>query len=253
MGSSKEHTVHEAELAGILLGLHLAKTEKGRHADIMIGVDNQAAIKAFQSDLRKPGHHLAREALLTGNRLQKMRSGAKRVITIRWTAGHQGIEGNEIADQEAKLAAQGNSSDTKSLPRYLRRKALINPSAIKQAHKEKLKRVWAKQWRESERGKRSRQLDDTAPSSKFLKLISHKEVGRKTASIISQLRTAHVPLNSYLHKIGKIPNSRCPACNNPKEDPAHFLLACPAYAHERWALTQSLRKLKKALNLKSLS
>ena len=59
-----EHTVHEAELVGILLGLHLLGTEKktgGTQA--MIGVDNQAAIKAFDSDLRNPGHHLAREAL----------------------------------------------------------------------------------------------------------------------------------------------------------------------------------------------
>jgi len=129
---------------------------------------------------------------------------------------------------------------------------LTNPSAVKQAHKEKLKRVWAKQWRGSERGKRTKQLDDSAPSNKFLKPISHKDVGRKTASTISQLRIAHVPLNTYLYKIGKIPSSRCPACNNPKEDPAHFLLACPAYAHERWALSRSLRKLKKALTLKSL-
>jgi hypothetical protein len=174
------------------------------------------------------------------------------LATTKSTPENQGIEGNELADQEAKLAAQGSNSDTKLLPPYLRRRLLTNPSAVKQAHKEKLKRTWTKQWRESERGKRMRQLDESAPSSKFLKLISHKEVGRKTASIISQLRTAHVPLNAYLHKIGKIPSSHCPACNNPKEDPVHFLLACPAYAHERWALTRSLRKLKKSPTLKSL-
>ncbi|KAI0281745.1 hypothetical protein BC826DRAFT_866296, partial [Russula brevipes] len=80
-------------------------------------------------------------------------------ITIRWTAGHQGIEGNELADQEAKLAAHGSSSDTKLLPRYLRRKMLTNASAIKQAHKEKTKRAWTKQWRGSERGKRTRHID----------------------------------------------------------------------------------------------
>jgi hypothetical protein len=41
LGPAAEHTVHEAELVG---GLHLISTA--------IGVDNQAALKAFQSDLR---------------------------------------------------------------------------------------------------------------------------------------------------------------------------------------------------------
>jgi hypothetical protein len=64
LGPGTEHMVHEAELIGILLGLHLLGTEKktgGTQA--MIGVDNQAAIKAFDSDLRNPGHHLTRKAL----------------------------------------------------------------------------------------------------------------------------------------------------------------------------------------------
>ena len=64
LGPSTEHTVHEAELVGILLGLHLLRTEKKKgNAQVMIGMDNQAAIKVFDSELRNPGHHLAHEAL----------------------------------------------------------------------------------------------------------------------------------------------------------------------------------------------
>jgi hypothetical protein len=54
-----EHTVHEAELVGIILGLHILNTEKKSRKPAMIGMDNQAAIKAFDSELRNPGHHLA--------------------------------------------------------------------------------------------------------------------------------------------------------------------------------------------------
>ena len=53
-----EHTVHEVELVGILLGLHILSTKKKNGKPAMIGVDNQAAIKAFNSELRNPGHHL---------------------------------------------------------------------------------------------------------------------------------------------------------------------------------------------------
>jgi ribonuclease HI len=42
-------------------------------------------------------------------------------IPIRWTPGHVGIEGNEKADIEAKKAARGLTSETKSLPNTLRR------------------------------------------------------------------------------------------------------------------------------------
>ena len=43
LGSSRHHTVHEAELIGILLGLQMIKTELRGKASYSIGVDNQAA------------------------------------------------------------------------------------------------------------------------------------------------------------------------------------------------------------------
>ena len=63
LGLESKHTVHEAELVGILLGLHLISTEKRSGTTCAIGADNQAALKAFLSQLRNPGHHLARESL----------------------------------------------------------------------------------------------------------------------------------------------------------------------------------------------
>jgi hypothetical protein len=71
LGSDKEHMVHEAELVGILLGMHILSSRKSKKVAAVIGVDNQAAIKAFTSDLRSPGHHLTREALCIASKISK--------------------------------------------------------------------------------------------------------------------------------------------------------------------------------------
>jgi len=40
LGPNSEHTVHEAEMVGLLLGLHMLNSEKTREVPAMIGVDN---------------------------------------------------------------------------------------------------------------------------------------------------------------------------------------------------------------------
>jgi hypothetical protein len=37
--------------------------------------------------------------------------GRKFALTIRWTAGHSNIPGNEAVDKEAKKAAEGHTSE----------------------------------------------------------------------------------------------------------------------------------------------
>ena len=250
LGSDAEHTVHEAELVGLLLGLHMLTTGKRRKTAAMIGVDNQAAIKALASDLRSPGHHLAREALQLATNINKAKIKSKNnkaTLIIRWTAAHEGLEGNELADREAKEAASGRTSDTKQIPRYLRKPIPANPSAVKKAHNEELKNEWKETWRSSERGKAVARIDESTPSSKFLKSISNPKLSRTSASRIAQLRLAHFPLNTYLKRIRKVDSTRCPACGEDEESITHFLLKCSGYAHERWTLTELARKKRKAL------
>jgi ribonuclease HI len=252
LGHESEHTVHEAELVGILLAMHLIHTEKRNNATCMIAVDNQAAMKAFDSELRKPGHHLAREALRIANQLQKRKSKRKYKLTLRWTAGHEGIEGNEKADEEAKKAASKLSSQVKLLPSYLRKPLCRNPSALKRDYSDKLKKDWTTTWRQATRGKLATRMDSSTPSAKFLKTISNPKLSRKSASQIAQLRMQHFPTNSYLHKIKRVDRANCPACGAEDEDITHFLLTCPNYAHERWALARQVRKSKKNLTVEVL-
>ena len=224
LGSESEHTVHKAELAGILLGMHLISTERHSSTTFAMGVDNQAAISAFHSTLRNPGHHLTREFLQVGNRVQKQRWKGNYKLTIRWMAGHEGIKGNEDADHKAKKAAEGLTSDKQTLPPYLRKPLLINPTAVKRAHHKGLKKKWKDKCAASVRGQRAVCFDGSTPSKKFLKTISQTELSCIDASRIAQFRLGHTPVNLYLRHMRRVDNTRCPACGDEEETVEHFLL-----------------------------
>jgi hypothetical protein len=71
LGTDDEHMVYKVELKGILLGIHLIKTEKRYNTICLIRINNQAAIKAFHLEYRNPGQHLAYEILKTANKISK--------------------------------------------------------------------------------------------------------------------------------------------------------------------------------------
>ena len=95
-------------------------------------------------------------------------------------------------------------------------------------------------------------IDNTTPSIKFLKTTSNTKLSRDAASKIAQLRLRHIPLNGYLHRFKRTDKSNCPACGADVESVAHFLLNCSMHAHERWALAQQVKKMRKNMTLETL-
>ncbi|KZP25719.1 hypothetical protein FIBSPDRAFT_733568, partial [Athelia psychrophila] len=64
---------------------------------------------------------------------------------------------------------------------------------------------------------------------------------RKQASILSQFRTNHVPLNQTLFRIGRVESPACPHCGGVTvETIRHFILDCPHYAFARHHLRTKL-------------
>jgi len=75
-------------------------------------------------------------------------------------------------------------------------------------------------------------------------------IPKKSASIITQLRTGHIPLAKYLYRIGRAVSPTCPVCLQYNETVHHFILRCPAFAIARQTLHQSLGN--RAINIHRL-
>ena len=153
LGTLLEHTVYEAEGVGILMGVHLLHglSRQLTHSTVL-GSDSQAAIRALGNQRVHSGQyildaiHQAAERLHTkqdgiinkADRLQITNTGEQWIgrkkgvidLQLHWVPGHRDFAPNKRADEEAKLAAQGQSSAVKSLPTLLRKWLLLSISAL---------------------------------------------------------------------------------------------------------------------------
>ncbi|KAK6972148.1 hypothetical protein R3P38DRAFT_3336080 [Favolaschia claudopus] len=188
LGPASNHTVFEGELVGTILALDIARA--ARHSGpVAILLDNQAAITALATRPNNPGQYLD-------------------------------VEGNEMADSEAKTAATGGASSNTPLTRR-------HPAAALRAQeKTSMRGRWSKQWADSRRGVKQRRFDTRPPGRTVLRF--YKDRSRQSASIITQLRTGHIGLNAFLHRI--------------HATVSHFLLSCPRFRDARHILRTTLKK-----------
>lgn len=265
LGPKSKHTVYEAEGVGITLGLHMLANLKSELADtVIIGVDSQATIKSLKNQRSHAGQYILdhihdsaetlhekqdsiqhKEQKAAAKRKKRRWKGRKRGVIdlqIQWVPGHMDFAPNERADEEAKKAAQGKSSDKKDLPKFLRRQPLpASISALRQDFNEKLQKRWSRRWKKSPRYRKHHAIDNSSPSKKWLKLVDG--LRRNQSSLSAQLRTGHIGLNHHLSRIKRSDTPFCPHCRGiTAETVRHFLLDCPEYAHERHILQRKLRR-----------
>ena len=130
LGPDTTHTVYKAELVRIILALFLlTRILQAILTTIIIGLDNQAAIQALNSQLAKPSHYLLDLIHDSAKRLHQKQdklcnpqifqttpdwptthTPKKRKVCdlhIHWVPGHSKFAPNKLADELAKEAADG--------------------------------------------------------------------------------------------------------------------------------------------------
>ena len=237
LGSLEQHTTYEAELVGILLGLWLIRREPDVDS-ASLKADSQAAIKALNTHTPRPGGHLLNEIHELSDSLYA-HSLSDLQLKISWISGYDGVARNERVIEGAKAAAKGDSSPWHELPPLLQSDPLpLSTTAAKQHFRAKLAKDWRGLWAKSPRYRHSSKIDPKLPATSFLKLM--REVSKLQASTIFQLRSKHVPLRKYLHRISKADSPLCELCGCREETVHHFLFDCLAHEHARFKLGRKL-------------
>ena len=172
-----------------------------------------------------------------------MNSHSQRQLHIVWIPGHYTIEGNECADTEAKRAALDPTISPPFAYQPLKSCRIQHIKAM-------AKIQWNKEWNENTKtGKHLRRIAKRNDVNQGLKLYSNIE-GRQICTTITQLRTGHCGLNSYLYRFRKSASPYC-KCGYGKETVEHFLLECVQYRKQRKVLRRNVRwnnmKIKKLL------
>ena len=98
------HTTYEAEVVGGLLAAELIRKERAVHT-ATIRLDSQAVMQALGGRSAKPAQSLLNSVHEACHEWLTDRRHHDRQLTIGWVSGHDGVEGNEHADNEAKIAA----------------------------------------------------------------------------------------------------------------------------------------------------
>ncbi|PLW24628.1 hypothetical protein PCASD_06198 [Puccinia coronata f. sp. avenae] len=210
LGINPYFSNHECEAIGVLLALHLIQiaTQQGRIPTAHVFTDNTGVLRRLDNcTAAKTGQYIFREIAAKWRELQTDVD-----LTFVWCPGHQGIQGNEAADQTAKEATDRNA----------------NPDRKMKANLTKLNAAL------------NAQLQQT--SKKTLKArISDLPIAY--GSLINQLASEHSPLHHNLFKSKQRLDPSCPFCAG-KETTRHLFDFCPQYRNARRTLLTQAKKKK---------
>ncbi|EJD34041.1 hypothetical protein AURDEDRAFT_76517 [Auricularia subglabra TFB-10046 SS5] len=179
--------------------------------DVAVCLDNQSAIARTDDLVPKSGQLITDAIHKALAKLHKRRPGFR--LRLFWVPGHEGVDGNELADLHAKKAAAREASplatctiNGEPLP--------ISAAALCATCKQDSLRQWQCRWADSPRGLRYAKFDSAPPSAKVPRM--YHRLCRAQAVVLTQLCTGHVALNQYLHRIGALDSLMCVRCGEPE-------------------------------------
>ena len=201
-------SVFTAELYAILTALYWIS--QNRYAKNLIISDSLSSLKAISCHENDCRHFLVDKIKLLHYFLDSIDVNG----TYLWVPSHNGIQGNEIADNLAKTATRKNCHP--GIPTVNLDLSLSEIISIIIRH---CLMIWQQQYISNSTGA-------------FYKKCFPSIYNRNLSSCpqIFRLQTGHCRLNSHMQRIGLHDTGLCSRCNVP-EDVIHYLFVCPKYNH----------------------
>lgn len=208
---NRQKPITEAEIEGIGLAFELAydevlKNKETKH--IKIFTDSQRAIRKLDND------NASSTTISRIRRINKFIHNEGSQISIGWVPAHSNIDGNETADREAKIAADGpriNETGNAELKKSL------------EGWVSKAKRL---DWESQDRSSTVKDFFTTyAQAEAFAKK-------NELSSNLLQLVTGFSTLNRSLFLRGLKPSPTC-ECGKSEETVRHFLIECELHESKR--------------------
>ena len=218
------------------LKMALKITPATTNKEVFIFSDSQAALMAMRRPRMPSGQVFLRGCV---DRLQELEDRGA-VVQFRWTPAHQGIPGNEIADSQAKQAAQADISPSEPNNLYIQL-----ASAVKRRIRQEAKAAWALAWAKEKSGRATNKLLE-APTKKVLDFWNGQR--RVSSSTMLQIRTGIIGLNQYLSKI-KVRDSPFCDCGLDYEMPQHVVMECPRFEDIRKEIWEELERTGVSMTL----
>ena len=200
-------------------------------------MDSQAAITRLVQRVNSTASYITEEIYQLVYELTAKFPRAN--FVVRWMPGHVGLSGNKEVDEEAKKAASSSRFNTNHHFGILKKPLPTSRTVHRQMLKKEVTESYRKEFQRSARIHRAVKYDSSMPSNRYRRLTAG--MPRRYASILTQLRTNHVPLRAYLHKVNIAESPVCEQCEEAPETVTHFIMFCPKYSAQRRQLRMSLK------------
>jgi len=237
LGSADSTNVFAAELVGIQTGLEITEHHQPQIQRCYIYVDSQAAIVATRNPQRQSGQYILAHIADAADQLMQMNPQLR--ITIQWIPGHRGIQGNEVADEEAKRAATERLGAQAPTKHPTLKSMLIQQARAKSESDNE--NIWI------EAGKTHHTHYRRITSPPYVKTGNelYDGLSRRNTAMLVRLRTGHCALNNYLNRMNITESPMC-ECRQSRETVRHYIMECPIYESCR----ETLRNTVGARNLR---
>lgn len=235
MGEKAE--VYDAEMRGLVEGalaaIPLAMRSQPEAHTIVFCADNQAAIDTILQTTGHPGQ--LHSTLFCQAVNEYLEANPRARVNLRWTPGHKGIRGNELADRAAKEATlREGDVPVPATYVYMRRHA-----------KEEALHGWKEQWQRSKREDQVRRGNLYSAANRFEPSLQPQEhfraiTNRMVYGLVLQCRTGHAFMGEYYQRFVPTEPVGCP-CGIALQTRQHILLHCPRYDAHRYLLRHDHR------------